>query len=244
MFARFNIVKKIFVVSRTAAEPLMKFSSKLEIVYNAINIFSIKSDSNQLKSFYKLEPDSILIGSIGILEEWKNQEDLICAAKVIKETGHAKVYFFIIGDSLYKSLNNQVYKNKLKNIVSGFGLEKTIFFTGFRKDIHEVMNCLDIVLICSKDPDPCPLVSLETAALGKALISTRAGGVKEIFLENKEALFYSAGDINGLVEQITSLLNNKSLMKSIGEQARSKVSKNHKLENYLENIVKTVETNV
>ncbi len=186
-FGKFPTVKRIFAVSKAAANPLDRQNAKIEIDYNAVPIVSPPSkEINLLKKEHNLSRDVFLSGNIGILEEWKNQEDLIHAAGIIKESGRKDMHFFIIGDSLYKNGLSGQYKIKLKQMVKDLHLEDEVTFTGFRNDIYDVMHSLDILVICSKKPDPCPLVSLEAASLGVAIISTDFGGVKEIFKENEK----------------------------------------------------------
>lgn len=240
LFGKFKIVKKIFVVSRLSALPLDKLNSKIEIVYNAVaEPAFLKESPGILKKEYGLSDDAFLVASVGILEEWKNQSDLIKAAKFIKDTGKTNIYFFIVGDSLYA--NNEKYKLGLKKMAADMGLKNRVIFTGFRKDISDIMDSLDILAICSKDPDPCPMVSLEAASLGKAVISTDPGGVKEIFEENREALFYKAGDFENLADKIIYLFENRKALQTMGENARIKIKKNYNLENYLKKIITTTE---
>ncbi|MBU1912032.1 MAG: glycosyltransferase family 4 protein [Candidatus Omnitrophica bacterium] len=240
LFGRFKIVKKIFVVSKVAASSLSGLNDKIEILYNAVaETGYIKKSQNILKKEYGLNNDAFLVASVGILEEWKNQSDLIKAAKFIKDAGKTNIYFFIVGDSLYA--NNEKYKLELKKMAADMGLKNRVIFTGFRKDIPDIMGSLDILAICSKDPDPCPMVSLEAASLGKAVISTDSGGVKEIFEENKEALFYKTCGFESLANKIIYLFENRNILNTIGDNACMKIKKNHSLKNYLDNIVASTE---
>jgi len=240
-FAKFTVVKKIFIVSKAAAFPLSKIDSKIEVVYNAVCSPASAREDNLLKIEYGLPKDDFLVGNIGVLEVWKNQEDLIRAAKFIKDSGRKEIHIFIVGDSLYREGTKQKYKNRLKKMVSDMDLAKGVIFTGFRKDIFEVMNSLDVLVICSKDPDPCPLVSLEVASLGTGIISTDFGGVKEIFKENEEALFYKPGNFKDLANKIIYLFENREILRSLGENACLKVKKEHNLDNFLDKIIKAVE---
>jgi len=240
-FGKLGVVKKIFAVSNAARDSLNELKPKLQVIYNAVADVLASTDIRLLKREYNLEEDNFLVGNIGILEEWKNQEDLIRAARLIKEAGKKGIYFFLIGDSLYKKRGRQQYKNKLKNMVSVMGLEKEVIFSGFRNDIYEIINSLNMLIISSRDPDPCPMVSLEAASFGLAIISTDFGGVKEMFKENEEVLFYKAGDFKGLAEKIIYLFENRDILRSIGQRARLRVQKEHNLDNFLEEIITAVD---
>jgi glycosyltransferase involved in cell wall biosynthesis len=68
------------------------------------------------------------------------------------------------------------------------------------------------------------------------VVSTDLGGTKEIFIENKEALFYQAGDIQALAEKILYLSQNRSAAHRIAERAQGKVMREHCLDDYLDTI--------
>jgi len=240
-FAKSSVVKKIFVVSKSAALPLRNLEPKLEIMYNSISIPKTQEKDNILKKEYPALENYFLVGSVGILEGWKNQKDLIMAAKYIEDSGFKNIAFFIIGDSLNVESSKQKYKNKLKKLAHVIGMENKIIFTGLRNDILKVMPSLDILVISSKTPDPCPLVSLEAAALGVPIISTHFGGTKEIFNENAEALFYKPKDYKVLAEKIIFLAKNPNKLNSIAEAARLKVINNHNIDIYLKKLIDIVE---
>lgn len=240
-FAKSSVVKKIFAVSKGAAEPLMEVGPRLEIMYNAVKIPDGAKKENTLKNEHPDLKDCFLSGTVGILEEWKNQEDLVNAAQYIADSGIKDMAFFIIGDSLYKEPARQKYKNKLKELARLSGIEGKIIFTGLRKDIREAMSSLDTLVISSKDPDPCPLVSLEAASLGIAIIATHFGGTREIFAENTEVLFYKPGDYKALAEKIIFLAKNPRESNSMAQAARLKVIQNHDLDAYLYKLRNTVE---
>jgi glycosyltransferase involved in cell wall biosynthesis len=240
-FGKNKIVRKIFAVSQAAALPLKELNKKIEIIYNAAPSPELAVNTELLREEYKLLPNAFLVGTVGMLEEWKHQEDLIRAAKIAKETLDDRIHFFLVGDSLYNHSRRQEYKRKLQQLIATMRLENDFIFTGFREDVQQVMSCLDVIVITSAQPDPCPLVSLEAAALGKPIISTRAGGVTEIFVEDKEILFYTAGDVATLARHIISLYKNRDLASSLGQLAREKIGHNHNLQNFLNRIVLNVE---
>lgn len=240
-FAKSRQVKKIFVVSKSAAGPLKNIEAKLEIMYNAVKIPSEQKKENILKKEYPDLENCFLAGTAGILEEWKNQKDLISAAKYIRDSGNNNISFFIIGDSLYAEPSKQKYKNKLKRLTLIAGMENKIIFTGLRSDIQEVMSSLDVLVIPSMEPDPCPMVSLEAASLGVPVIATHFGGAKEIFAENSEALFYKPGDYKALAEKILFLAKNPKESSLMAQAARLKIIKNHSLDVYLNKLRNIVE---
>lgn len=232
----FPVVKKIIAVSIAAAEPLSTLRFKLEIIYNGISLKHDSQENNILKGEFNFPAGSFLVGNIGILENWKNQEDLIQAANIINAKGKTDIYFFIIGDSLYPESSRQKYKKHLLKLTSDFGLEEKVFFLGFRRDAQELMKCLNLMVICSKDPDPCPLVSLEAASIGLPILATDLGGVKEMFTANSEALFYPPLKYQILAEKIIAASENKPGLRVLSKAALDKVQKEYTIEQFLSKV--------
>ncbi len=244
IFAKFVCVKKIVAVSKETAAVFEKFPHKTEVIYNGVEIPVTPPRNNLLRETYSLPKTDVLVGTIGILEEWKNQEDLIRAAKLLTEREKLPVKFFIIGESLYNKPKQQWYKEKLKKIQLELGLKNKVIFTGFRRDIVEIMGSLDMLVICSKEPDPCPMVSLEAGSLGLAIISSNLGGVKEMFEENTEVVFYTPGNPEALSEKLSSLIKNCSLMHKLGDTLRLKITKEYTAASFLNKISRVITENI
>ena len=213
-------------------------------MFNAVEITQVTKSENILKKEHPDLKNCFLVGTIGMLEEWKNQKDLISAAKYIKDSGFKDTAFFIIGDSLYTAPSKQKYKNKLKELARLTGIENKIIFTGQRNDIRDIILSLNVLVIPSKDPDPCPLVSLEAASLGLPIIATHFGGTKEIFKEDSEAFFYKPGDYKTLAERIVFLVKNPQVLNLMSQAARLKIINHHNLDAYLNKLRNIVEKTV
>jgi glycosyltransferase involved in cell wall biosynthesis len=65
-----------------------------------------------------------------------------------------------------------------------------------------------------------PLVILEAAAAGQAIITTRVGAVPEFFEDGVSAIFVDVGNVAQLAEAITRLLQQPEELRSLGSAAR------------------------
>ncbi|MFH1398344.1 MAG: glycosyltransferase family 4 protein [Candidatus Omnitrophota bacterium] len=236
IFGGFPVVNKIIAVSIAAAEPLAKLGPKIKIIYNGVSLKHDSPKNNTFKDEFNIPAGSFLVGNIGILEDWKNQEDLIQAANIIKNKGKTNIYFFMIGDSLYPEPSRQKYKKHLLKLTGELGLKEKVFFLGFRSNAQEIMKGLDLMVICSKDPDPCPLVSLEAASIGLPILAADLGGVKEMFIPDNEALFYPPLKYQILAEKIIAASENNPDLKAISKAALDKVQKEYTIDQFLNKI--------
>jgi glycosyltransferase involved in cell wall biosynthesis len=231
-------------VSKETAAIFNQAKYKTEVIYNGIEVSNLIQKSNLLKETYALPATDTLIGVVGILEDWKNQEDLIYAAKQIIKVEKLPAKFFIVGDSLYHQRRRQKYKEQLQKLQREFKLEKEVIFTGFRKDVKKIISSLDILVICSKEPDPCPMVSLEAGSQGLAVISSDLGGVKEMFKEDIEVLFYSPGNPKELSNKLTQLINNHNAVHKLGEALRLRIVKDYNFDIFINKINRIITENI
>ena len=178
-FGRYPIVKKVIAVSDAVKLPLTGLWPKTKIMYNAINelVYFPGDRLGPIRKSLDIS-DNIVIAMVGLLVEWKCVDDFIRAAQIVMES-FPKTKFLIVGDVLYDNKGKQ-YKQFLMDMVQEFGLAKNVIFTGFRQDVPEIMREIDIFVIASKTPDPCPTSLLQAMASGPAVIATNFGGPAEI----------------------------------------------------------------
>lgn len=65
-----------------------------------------------------------------------------------------------------------------------------------------------------------PLVIIEAAAAGKAIITTKTGALPEFFINGESVLFVEPGNVQQILDSINQLLNNKEKRTQIGNAAR------------------------
>ena len=98
------------------------------------------------------------------------------------------------------------------------------------------MRALDILVLTSKDPDPCPLVLLEGMASGLAVIATYFGGPAEIIENYRDGLLYTPGNHQELADKIAHLLENDSLRAEMGQRAVAKIRERFTQAEYIKRI--------
>jgi hypothetical protein len=97
------------------------------------------------------------------------------------------------------------------------GLSDRVFLTGYRANVADYVNALDVVIHASILPEPFGRVVLEGMALRKPVIGTRAGGVPDIIEDGTTGLLYTPGDDAALADCIARLVEDAKLRGSMGE---------------------------
>jgi len=234
-FGRSPWVKKIIAVSSAAQEPLADLADKTEIIYNAVDtaVYHPGSRQGPVRAELALGKGPV-IAMVGLLVAWKGVDDYLRAMARVRQR-FPQAQGIIVGDVLHEH-SGRAYKQYLQRLVQELGLEKEIIFTGFRNDVPDILREIDVLVLASKQPDPCPTVVLQAMACGAAVIATDFGGPAEIIADGEDGLLYPAGDIDVLTRRIEFLLERPGERDRIGAAAARKMRESFPLDEYVQKI--------
>ncbi|ATP57980.1 group 1 glycosyl transferase [Pedobacter ginsengisoli] len=194
---------------------------KLKTIYNGLDCSPFTNKTGDLKKELNLSEQTLLIGMIGRVHFWKGQDYFIrIAAEILKIAPNAK--FVMAGDAfpgyeyLYKQ-NQQIIDEK--------GINDKIFNLGYRTDIVNIMNSLDVFVLPSLLPDPFPTVVLEAMAAGKAIAATRQGGAVEMIADSDSGLLIPIDDAKAAAVKMFQLINSAQERERMGNNAAIRVRK-------------------
>jgi glycosyltransferase involved in cell wall biosynthesis len=242
-FGKNKTVKKIIAVSQAAKAPLEALTDKIEVIYNAIDekVYYPGVKTGIFRKSLGLD-ENIVAGMVSLLVEWKCIDDFIRAAGIISRE-YPKVKFLIVGDVLYDSAGRK-YKQYLIDLVKELGLGNKLIFTGFRSDVPIIMRELDIYVLASKQPDPCPTSLLQAMASGVAVIATDFGGPAEIIQNQKDGLLYSANDYKTLALHMKILIKDDQKRGQLSDNAANKIKQDFNYKNYMLKVKKIIEQEI
>jgi len=197
-------------------------------IYDGIDINTVLKmktiNPNEIKK--ELGPplnDSFLIGLIGNIKAWKGQHVAIEAIKILKKK-YPKIKCLIVGN-ISNLEDDKKYFNYLKELVNNNGLSKNIIFTGFRKDIPDIISALDILIHTSVAPEPFGRVILEGMIFSKPVIATSHGGPLEIIEDGISGFLVLPNNPEALAQKINYLLSHPEVAQRTGKEARKRVEK-------------------
>jgi len=164
-----------------------------------------------------IENKGPIVGIVGTIQPWKGQREVILAIKEVKKQ-FQDIRCLIVG-----GIFDPVYRNEIKKLVAELELTDNIYLLGYRKDVLDVMNTMDVVIHASTSPEPFGRVLIEAMTLGKPLIATRAGGPLEIIEDRVNGLLVPPRDPEALGSAVKLLLENKMFSAKIAEAGRERV---------------------
>jgi glycosyltransferase involved in cell wall biosynthesis len=218
-----QILPVVVGVSENICEKLRKHGigrHKIRLIYNGISISDYEKSRNQkyqiLRKELNISDEFYVIGSVGRLCIQKAQDQLLIATKIFKEL-NLKIKCIIAGDGPLLS--------KLKSLSNELGLQENVCFTGYRKDILDIIEILDVFVLTSID-EGLPMVILEAMAMKKAIITTPVGAIPNIIKDGVNGIIYPTGNIFALTQNIIFLLNNKNIQYNLGAKAYETFLKN------------------
>lgn len=225
IFGQSKTVKKIIAVSKSAKNQFPKLKNKIVVIYNGVDVSKFQP------LFSQRDLEQKYIGIIANLVPQKGHKTLIKALNLIKEKTSFKL--LIVGEPRN---NTQWYKKELKNLVNKLRLNKSVEFLGYRQDIPEILNRIDVLIVPSSSFEACPMVILEAFACGVPVIGSNLGGTPELIKEGKTGFVFKANDEKDLSEKILLILNNQELQKEMKKNCRKIAEKKFNLKIAVEKI--------
>lgn len=193
--------------------------SKIVRIYNGIDISPFNHTNSDLRQELKIPADVLLIGMIGRVNHWKGQGYFLEIAKILNDK-YPFICFIMAGDAFP---GNEHLVDELNANIKGLELEQKVFNTGYRTDVVNILNALDIFVLPSIQPDPFPTVILEAMSAGKPVIATNHGGAPEMIEDGKSGLLIPVTDAAKAAEKISLLIENEMIRKEMGIKARERV---------------------
>jgi len=100
------------------------------------------------------------------------------------------------------------------------GLGGRVEFRGFRENVAEELERLDVLVHASIIPEPFGQVVLEGMSAGLPVVASGAGGPAEIVAHGRTGFLYQPGDAEALAERLLLLGRDPTLRRRIGAAAR------------------------
>lgn len=207
------LTDRIIGVSRKIVESLEELGvrrSKIRCIHNGIDVnrlIAVK-DARETRNDLGIDPNTIVIGTVGRLMPVKGQEYLIRAAKIMGRDRAAK--FLIVGTG--------PLKDDLAALARNLGIEADVLFLGQRDDIYDLINAMDIFILPSID-EGIPMVILEAMSLSKPIIATCVGGIPEIITDGVNGLLVEPKNEQRLAEACLHLIRDYGNAKQLGLRA-------------------------
>jgi glycosyltransferase involved in cell wall biosynthesis len=211
---------------------------KLKVLYDGVEADAlmerILKPPQLVRDEFNVAIKAPFIGLVGNIQEWKGQVYAIRAITILRRK-IPDICCLLIG-GVSPSGPDKTYWDLLNEEIKKENLEKNVIMTGFRNDIPDLMNAVDIVLHTSIQPEPFGMVLLEAMSLKKPLIATDFGGPREIVENSISGILVPPEEPFILAEKIAQLLENPDMRRNLGENAYKRVKDVFNMEQFTINL--------
>jgi glycosyltransferase involved in cell wall biosynthesis len=150
--------------------------------------------------------DTFAIGWAGRLTAIKRPLDLIRTLRKVLDEGV---------DAVLVVVGNGELRGATEALARDLGVAEHTRFVGFQKPVREWYAAVDASLLTSLN-EGTPVVAIESLAIGRPVVATRAGGTATVVTEGESGYLLDVGDIDGLARRLVELARDPSLRARLG----------------------------
>lgn len=167
-----------------------------------------------LRETLSMPRGAIVAASMGRLSRVKGYEYFIKAGIILSKK-YDDIYFAIAGEGELRENLEQIIKNA--------GAVERFKFAGWREDIGNFLNGIDIFVLSSLNEGMGKTI-VEAMAAGLPVVGTDVGGISEIVVEGETGFIVPPGNAEAIAERIEKLYLDKGLRSSMGERGRERAA--------------------
>ena len=198
-------------------------ASCVQSIHNGIRLREIKETRREVLDRLGV-PESysgMLIGVVALMTERKGHRVLIDAVEILwrkdPELDKKLIIIFEGNGELRDNLQATVNNKKLEDVVK---------FVGEAKNVVDLINAIDVLVLPSIGSEDFPNVTLEAMALGKTVIASRLAGTPEQIVHGETGYLVEPKNSEELASVILKLICNQEIVKNMGEAGKMRFYEN------------------
>jgi L-malate glycosyltransferase len=235
----FNWQRQAIAVSQDVAESIKKNIAPtipVTTILNGVNtqhFLRHEQAGKSIREQHNIPFEAIVIGTIAVFRFQKRLVEWLAVAKAILEKT-PQVYFIIVGDG---PLKNEILEKR-----KSLGCESNVIMAGLQEEVRPWLSAMDVYMMSSVF-EGLPIALLEAMSMKCAVVTTDAGGIKEVITHDTDGLLVPVEEWGRLTEQAVRLLTDETLRLKLAAAARQRVEDQfslkrmvHELETLYKNI--------
>tara|TARA_B100000575_G_C23114228_1_gene643937 strand:- start:193 stop:1329 length:1137 start_codon:yes stop_codon:yes gene_type:complete len=188
---------------------LFDIKKKIDVIPNFVDINKIKNKKKPCERNLLAKKDEKILTHISNFRPLKRIFDVISIYEGVAKQVKSKL--MMVGEGPEKIKAIQYVKEN--------NLEDKVLFLGNSNEIDKILCYSDLFLLPS-EKESFGLSALEAMANGVPIISSNAGGITEVNINNKTGFVSKIGDVKDMTTNALTLLKDKNLHQVFKKQAR------------------------
>ena len=200
-------------------------ADKISVIYNSVDLerFAPRGEPGvkaAVRQKFGLPADALIVGGVGRLHYQKNFPLFLQVAAEVRAK-LPEVMFVIAGEGPERAA--------LEDLSRSLGLADRVRFLGFVKDMPELYQGLDLLLLTSHF-EGTPLTVLEAMAMGVPVVASRVDGVLEVVEDGRDGILAAPGDQDQFVDGVCRVLSDRDLRQRLSIKAQEKARRDYSAE--------------
>jgi len=218
-----DFVRRSFFSKRRSDFIVSANKDRLEVLYDGIDVekFSADPEAGVLRQELAAGNNEKLVGMISAIDPIKGQDIFILAARRVCDK-YPKTRFVIVGELYCETKKKKEFKERLIRLIEKLGLEKNVHMFGFRENIPEIMNSIDI-LVQPSAHEALGTSLVEAMACKKPVIGSSVDGIPEVIGSDGAGVLLETRTPQALAEAVLFYLERPQEAQQAGIIARKRV---------------------
>ena len=186
---------------------------KVATIHSGVDVdryMNVQVNIAEKKRGLGLNSKGLVVGTVGWLLPIKGPRHLLKAMSNVWESHPETTLIFVGKGDLEMGLKVEARR---------MGVSEKVIFLGWRDDIPEIMQTIDIFVLPSLN-EGMGRVLVEAMAAGKPVVASRVGGILDLVKEGQNGCLFESGDEKELSLAIKKLLEDKKMRDEMGKRGR------------------------
>jgi len=219
---KYQRIDHVVAISEVVQRLLLRggvLPERVSLIYSAVECPDPYPDGN-LRSELGLKEHGPVVGIVATLGSRKGHRSLFKAIAMLKPR-YPQMRLLVAGTGPLEP--------QLRELARQQGCEKEILFLGFRTDIPQVLNTLDVFVLPSQS-EGLGVSLLEAACCGLPLIASNVGGIPEIVHDGATGFLVPPADSSALAAKLAYLFDHPAEARALGRNAKALVKTDFSVE--------------
>jgi glycosyltransferase involved in cell wall biosynthesis len=190
----------------------------IAVMHNGIDatIWAPQQVRTTLRAELGLDHVCPVVGYVGRLAPEKDLDTWLRVAALLGQQ-YPEIHFVLIGDG-----QNGACLAHLQQQAMALGIAARVHFLGYREQLLPAYAAFDVFFLSSRREGICNSL-LEAMAMALPVVTTDAGGTRELVQDGKTGYILPLQDVQGLTHALARLVHDATLRRRMGHAGRERI---------------------
>ena len=188
-------------------------------IHNGVDVdrVSIRRSRADVRRELGVDTGAFVVGTAGRLMPVKAQRSLLVAAALIVQK-RPDARFLIVGDG--------PLKDELTHTATQLGIRDKCTFAGDRSDVYDLVGAMD-VFVLSSIHEGIPMALLEAMTIGRPIVATAVGGIREVITHGVNGFLVTPGDYQALAAACLTIGGDDRLARTLALRGQQTIAQGY-----------------